>query len=96
MLQSLLQEEFKQFLLFCTGYCTTQTKDTLFENQNAHFGYDCHKINVNWMTRQSTDALPVAHLCSYVLDMPLYKSKEQMEEKVQYAINNTSDFFAIA
>ncbi len=90
------QDEMKQFLLFCTGYCSTQSKDKLFENGNLESGYTRDKITIRWISQWKTVKLPEAHVCFFLLDMPCYTSKKQMELKLKQAIGNTSDFYALA
>ncbi len=90
------QEEFKQLLLFCTGHCSTQSREKLFENGNLQSGYARDKITVRWIKQWKSERLPEAHVCFYLLDLPLYDNKTQMEQKMKQAISNTTDFYALA
>ncbi len=94
VLLSLSQNEFKQFLLFCTSYCSTQSQRKLFENGNLSSGFARDKINVRIMKDCESDRLPQSQVCFYLLNIPLYETKQQLEQKLKQAISYTNDFFA--
>ena len=41
---------------------------------------------------QSTDHLPAAHTCFNSIDLPVYESREQLRERLMFAITETSGF----
>ena len=43
-------------------------------------------------TESGTEALPRAHTCFNQLILPMYESKEQLRNKLGYAVRNSSGF----
>lgn len=70
----------KEFLLFLTG---------------------CNKVPINGLkiiiqpVRVSEEHLPVAHTCFNLLDLPLYKTKEKLKEKLLLAMTNNQGFHLV-
>lgn len=46
------------------------------------------------VVQTEVDHLPVAHACSFAVDLPLYKSEEQLRRKFTQAMEHTE--FGIA
>ncbi|KAL3877452.1 hypothetical protein ACJMK2_035156 [Sinanodonta woodiana] len=73
-------EEKKKFLLFLTG------SDKIPITGMKHFKITIQPMNIDEIY------LPVAHTCFNLLDLPRYKSKEQMALKLKQAIGQTEGF----
>ena len=58
---------------------------TLVRNLNAPF-----KIQKDSSNKSGDQALPSATTCFFSLSLPEYKSKEQLKEKLLFAINNVA------
>ena len=77
----LSEDQLRKFLVFVTG---SPSLSTTFNNNNNN------KINVRYQNRSSN--LPVAHTCFFHLDIPDYREKDILYNKLIYAIHNSNSF----
>ena len=57
-------------------------------------GFKQHPIKIRRTVNK--DGLPVAHTCSYELDLPEYENKEKLREKLLKAIFDGAEGFYIS
>ncbi len=55
-----------------------------------HGGFKNFPLSVSHVAR--TDRLPVAHTCSYMMDLPNYETKEILEDRIKKAVFETKGF----
>lgn len=87
MIESLSVEDQSSFLKFVTS-CPRQPL-LGFSNLNPKFGIQ--KVSTN-ESNEKAARLPSAATCMNLLKLPYYQSKEQLKEKLLYAIKSNSGF----
>lgn len=85
VIKSMSQEDLKLFLLFVTG--TTKVPIGGFAHLYGSNGPQ--KLTINKITMKN---LPSSHSCFNRLDLPEYKSKDILSQKLYYAIKETKGF----
>lgn len=85
IIRSMSQDDLKLFLLFVTG--TNKVPIGGFAHLYGSNGPQ--KLTIN---KISTKSLPSSHSCFNRLDMPEYKSKDILSQKLYYAIKETKGF----
>jgi len=78
------EDHLRKFLVFVTGSPSLQP---IVSNSRPESKVE---INVRFQTRSG--ALPVAHTCFYQLDIPDYRDKEILQNKMIYAIQHANSF----
>ena len=78
ILLSLSEDQLRKFLVFVTG---SPSLSSTFNNMT---------INVRYQNRSAN--LPTAHTCFFHLDIPDYKDKDTLYNKLIYAIHNSNTF----
>ena len=95
VLWSLNDEQLQRFLFFATGQIgmfNGGSHEALWNpNDMAQ-----HRNRITIATTHNGNALPVAHVCFYVIEMPKYETAETMKQKLLQAIMNMDDSFALA
>ena len=88
------EDNLRAFLVFVTGspsissiYSNTSNNTTNTTNNSSS---SSNKITVRYQTRST--ALPIAHTCFCHLDIPDYKDKETLYNKLMYSIQNANTF----
>jgi len=76
---SMTPEDRSLLLVFVTGSSSIPTE-----------GVGAIKFTVVLYSRGSSSSLPVSHTCFNILELPPYESREQLSERLVYAIRNTS------
>ena len=77
------EDNLRKFLVFSTGSPHLSTSFASFSDRAI-------KINVRYQNR--TGSLPVAHTCFFQLDIPNYRDKETLQNKLYYSIQNAVTF----
>lgn len=78
-------EQLQKFLFYVTGSFKPPAT-----------GFTDFSLNVHFYTTLTTSHLPNAHTCSRQIDVPIYESKESMENKLILAINEGVEGFFIS
>lgn len=78
-------DHLRQFLVFATGSPSIPTtfSSTMLSSS---------RIEITVRCQSRSNALPIAHTCFFQLDIPDYRSKEILQSKLIYAIQNTNTF----
>jgi hypothetical protein len=97
VLKSLSQEELKKVLYFVTGQvglfkCGSNTP-IMNPNRNEIAQFPRDKITILFSDQWDVQRYPVAHVCFYRLDMPLYSTQDIMKNKLLAAINLVDEAF---
>ncbi len=74
------EDHLRKFLVFATG-------SPSLSSSTSNSGV---KINVRFQSRSGS--LPVAHTCFFQLDIPNYRDKETLQNKLFYSIQNANTF----
>jgi hypothetical protein len=97
ILRSFTQEELKKTLYFVTGqvglFRSGDNDPLMNPNKHEHLYFPRNKITINFLSHLATERFPVARVCQYCLDMPLYSNMEQMRTKLISAINLIDESF---
>lgn len=80
ILLSSSEDHLRQFLVFMTGSPSLPAAGT------------SSKVEITVRHQARSGALPIAHTCFFQLDIPDYKSKEILQSKLLYAIQNVNTF----
>jgi serine/threonine protein kinase len=85
IIMSSSDDHLRQFLVFMTGSPSIPStySSTLSSSSNIEITVRC---------QPRSNALPIAHTCFFQLDIPDYRSKDILQSKLIYAIQNTNTF----
>ena len=97
VLRSMSDEQLQRFLFFATGQVGMYNggSDEPLWNPNSMARHR-NRITLFLCDNGGVDALPVAHVCFYRVDIPRYDSADRMKQKLLQAIMNIDDSFTIA